>query len=502
MPEYLRALIVILTLAFCTCLFFKPAFISAVPIDDFNRRRKLWFFLTTLVFLSHSFWLCIVASGIALHVFTKNDRNKVAAYFFLLFAIPPIGALIPGFGIVNVLFSIDYLRLLTLVLLLPVLLHRSRIPDNLPLPSSAADLCVLGYIGLYTVLIGLGTSISDLARNVFNMFVDIFLPYYAASRVLSTPERFRDAIGSFVIAAALMAPVALFEMTRAWMLYAPLGSVLGVPWAFFSYMVRAGGLRAASSAGHPLVLAYAMVVALGFLFYIQHFIEKKLLRNLLWVLLLFGLIAPISRGPWMGGVVVLLLFLVTGQYSSKQVIGWLVALVGVTVSIGMSPYGDKVTALLPFVGHVDEFNVSYRQQLIENSITLLKSSPLFGVPNAMATSEMQSMRQGEGIIDIVNTYVAIGLGSGVTGLSLFLGVFLSVGVGIFKAIRQTRRAHPELHLLGRVLFAILCSVLFMIATLSSIMTVPIIYWMLAGMGVAYLALVRRTLADPASSKIA
>lgn len=494
MPEYLKALLVILTLAFCTCSFFKPAFTSVVTIDDFNRRRKLWFFLTTCLFLSHNFWLYIVVSGIALFLFTKKDDNKVAVYFFLLFAIPPISALIPGFGVVNVLFTIDYPRLLTLVLLLPVLIHRSDNPRQLSFPSSTADVCILGYIGLYTVLIGLGTSMTDLARNVFNMLVDIFLPFYAASRILCSTERFRDAIGSFLVAAAIMAPMAVFEMARSWLLYASLKYVIGVPWPFFGYLLRDGGLRAAASAGHPLVLAYIMVVALGFYFYIRHSIKKKGQRNLLGLVLLAGLIAPLSRGPWLGGLVLLLAFLITGKYTFKQVMGWITSLATILLLIGASPYGEKIAALLPFVGHVDESNISYRQQLAENSITLLKSSPFFGVPNALGTSEMQSMKQGEGIVDIVNTYVAIGLGSGVIGLSLFLGVFLSVCIGLLKAIKQTRQSNEELNLLGRVLFAVLCSVLFMIATLSSIMTVPIIYWMLAGMGVAYLDLVRRTLA--------
>lgn len=494
MPEYLKALTVILFLALAVFIFTKDSFTEVIPTADFTRRRNLWLFLTVLLFLSHSFWLYIVIGGIATLISTQKDGNKIAAYFFLLFAIPPVSQAVPGLGIVNVLFSIDYLRLLTMVLLVPVLFYKS--PDGLHhrFPGSMSDKCLVAYLVLLTCLVGLVTSPTDLARNIFNLFVDIFVPYYVASRTLFNAVRFRDALGSFVIAATIMAPIAIFELIRSWALYTSLATVLPVKWAFFSYLLRDGGLRADASTGQPIVLGYVMVVAIGFFFYIRKHIPGKLRQYGLFAVLLGGLIAPLSRGPWVGCAALFAVFLITGKYSSKQIFAMAAACVAAIGAISVTPFGAKIVTYLPFFGSVDDSTITYRQLLIQNCISLIKGNPFFGVPNALGTSELQAMRQGEGIIDIVNTYVSIALSSGLVGLSLFIGVFLFVGIGIVKALWQIRESHPDLHLLGRVLLSVLCAILVMIGTVSSIMTVPLIYWMVAGMGVAYLNVVRQALA--------
>lgn len=494
MPEYLKALTVILGITISMFVVFRPVFINCIPTADFNRRRSLWLFLTICLFLSHSFWIYIIVCGFAIPILSLTERNKVAAFFFLLFAIPPVSEAIPGFGIVKFLFAIDYIRLLTLVLFLPMLFDKSTSVGSVSFPQTWADKCLLAYLFLIIVLLGAVTSTTDLARNIFNVFMDIFLPYYAASRTLKSTTRFRDALSSFVVAAAIMAPVGLFETMRSWALYTSLAGVLDIKSGFFGYLLRDGGLRATASAGHAIVLGYVFVIASGFCLYIRHFTPSKRLANLLFLLLLAGLIAPLSRGPWLGAFALFGGFVITGKYSYKQITLFVISTLCLTGAVSISPYANKVVSMIPFVGHVDDFNVSYRQLLLENCITLLKSYPFFGVPNVLGTSEMQAMKQGQGIIDIVNTYVGVALGSGLIGLSLFLGVFLSVGIGIVKSLRLTRVLHPELHLLGRVILAVLGSILLMIGTVSSIFTVPTIYWMVAGMGVAYLDLVRRTLA--------
>ena len=99
---------------------------------------------------------------------------------------------------------------------------------------------------------------------------------------------------------------------------------------------------------------------------------------------------------------------------------------------------------------------------------------------------MQELKQGSaGFIDLVNTYVAVALSSGLVGLSLFAGFFIAVGTGIFRSFLQARDPEGELRLLGRALFATLAAILIMIFTVSSITFIPVVYWAVAGLGVAY-----------------
>ena len=58
-------------------------------------------------------------------------------------------------------------------------------------------------------------------------------------------------------------------------------------------------------------------------------------------------------------------------------------------------------------------------------------------------------------------------------------------------MRRIRKIDSELHLLGRSLFAALVGFFFAINTVSNITVIPIIYWILCGLGVGYVFLVKQ-----------
>src|SRR5262249_4328955 len=120
MPEHLRALFVILVLAAVVFAFAKaPACALASTSVDFERRRNLWFGITLAAFLSHNFWIYIAAATALLLLTGARERNKLAMFFFVLFAVPPLSREISGLGGIRYFFEIDYVRLLALTVLLP-----------------------------------------------------------------------------------------------------------------------------------------------------------------------------------------------------------------------------------------------------------------------------------------------------------------------------------------------------------------------------------------------
>jgi O-antigen ligase len=142
----------------------------------------------------------------------------------------------------------------------------------------------------------------------------------------------------------------------------------------------------------------------------------------------------------------------------------------------MQPFID----ILPFIGQVDADNVTYRQRLLEISMSLIAQSPWLGVPGYM--NYMEELRQGQGIIDIVNSYVGIALNTGVIGLGLFCGVFVTM---LWPLWRLRRRAEetPEGARIAVTLMATTLALLFVIVTTSSIVVIPHLLHMLAGLGV-------------------
>lgn len=406
-------------------------------------------------------------------------------YFFVLLAIPAIPNEIPGLGIFKHLFDIDYLRLLALAVLFPAYLQLRKHPDSLPFGRSLPDKFIAGYILL---LFGLFVSVSTLTNSIrhglFYSFIDIFLPYYVGSRALKRFEDFRDALTAFVIAALIAGLIGFFEFSRHWLLYAPLESALGVKWGYMNYLGRGDSLRALSSTGHPIALGYVMTIALGFSLFLGVFIGKKQ-RGLGIAALLAGLIAPLSRGPWTGSVAMFLTFLVTGPQPVRRL--FQLSLLGIVVLpiLLATPMGDKIIALLPFVGTVDEFNVTYRERLLAIGTELILQNPLFGAYGYFMSAEMQELKQGNGMIDLVNSYLAVGLGSGLTGLFLFCGAFLSVVTGIALKMKKQNSKTTEYYLLGRALLGAIAGIMVIIFTVSSITVIPVIYWTVLGIGAAY-----------------
>ena len=97
---------IVTTLAFWLA---RPVFANFMTEQDFVRRRNLWLSLTVCAFLIPSFWLYMGVAAVLIWRAGKVDPNPSALYLFLLLVVPPFSVAIPGFGLVNLLFSLDRL---------------------------------------------------------------------------------------------------------------------------------------------------------------------------------------------------------------------------------------------------------------------------------------------------------------------------------------------------------------------------------------------------------
>jgi O-antigen ligase len=487
MPDHLKALVVILVLASAVFAFAKaPACGSASTSTDFERRRNLWYGITLVAFLAHNFWIYTVAAAVLLLFALPREPNRLAMFFFLLFAVPAIPGQVTGLGLIQHFFTIDYIRLLILAVLVPAFLSIRSQPDVEPFGRTLPDKLIAAFGVLVFFLQLTRAGFTDALRiGVFYSVIDIFLPYYVASRCLKNLQGFRDALMAFVIAALVLAAISVFEFVKSWLLYRSLEDALGMQWELAIYLPRGGFLRAQASTGQPIVLGYVMVVAIGFLLFLRKSIPNPMAWGLGMLLLTAGLVAALSRGPWLGAATMLLVFVATSPSPGLRFAK--IGLLGAVVLpvLFASPAGKKIIDYLPFVGTVDEGGFTYREQLFEISIEVIKQNPLFGAPDVMLLPVMQQLKQGQGIIDIVNTYLGVALEAGLVGLSLFAGFFIAVAVGIHRSMRGLPDRNDELYLLGQVLFSTLLGILVIISASSGISVIPVIYCCVAGLGVAY-----------------
>ncbi|MDE3011239.1 MAG: O-antigen ligase family protein, partial [Pseudomonadota bacterium] len=146
--------------------------------------------------------------------------------------------------------------------------------------------------------------------------------------------------------------------------------------------------------------------------------------------------------------------------------------------------GERIIDLLPWIGQADTGSTAYRKELLDAILPLLIANPIMGVPDYDSRPELQFLRQGEGLIDLVNSYIGVAVGSGLIGLALFVTVH---GVALFGLWRLLRRLDGDARELVRVLFGVYATVLAAIATTSSISIIPPLTWAFAGASSALIA---------------
>jgi O-antigen ligase len=247
-----------------------------------------------------------------------------------------------------------------------------------------------------------------------------------------------------------------------------------------------------ASAGHPLALGYLLAVALGFWLYLRKYVESRVTRAAIGVFWIASLLAPYSRGPWIVAAVIPTVAACFSPKPFSRVVRLMAFGLAGLLLIVASPAGDRITSVLPFFGGtVDTFNIDYRQRLLQRSFEIIRASPFFGDPRALL--KMHDLRQGQGIIDIVNTYIEVLLNSGVVGLFLLLAFAF---VGIRRAWLSRARVAPhdsDLGLLGGAILSCTAGTLVMMADGSFGTALEYMYFALIGLLSAYAVVARRSL---------
>lgn len=488
MSEHLRALVVILLIAGAVMVTTRPILTVWMTAGDFKRRRNAWLGVTLLAFLAHNFWVFAAGSSWVLWTTYRAERNVPALFWLLLFVVPPVDAPIPGFGLINFFFDLSFQRLLALLVLLPAAVQLWRSKEAQRLGSNWPDRFLIAYLALSAVLALRNASATQGMREAFYLVLEVLLPYYVFSRGLTQFTRIKEAMAALVWATVLLAALGLFEFARSWLLYKALPSAWGIDFAA-GYLSRDGLLRASATTGQAIVLGYSVAVGLGFYLALSKEVTNAAMRVAGWATIVGGLLAPLSRGPWVGAVVMAMGYVFTGPKGLQRVLTLTVAGLAALPLLSLFPLGKRLVAMLPFLGDVETENITYRERLFENALILVERNFWLGSHDYRERLADMGMVQGQGIVDVVNTYVRVALEHGVVGLVLFSLFFAAAILQLRGATnrwkRHTRNADDDLQRLGRALLASLIGLLAMIATVSSISFIPWIYWTVAGVAVAY-----------------
>lgn len=493
MSTRVKELIVILAIALVIFRIARPIVLRFSSQSDFSRRRNVWCALTITAFLSVNFWWYSVVAIPLLLWAGRRDENPAALYLLLLQVIPTVPIDIPVAGIQH-LFPLDNYRLLSLCVLIPAAWRLRRRKPGAPVRGfDTMDILLLAYGALQIAFFTrpdlpdnsfLQDSATNMLRRAFLYFLDVYVLYYVVSRSCNERRTIVDAMAAFCTACAVMSGLAIFEAAKRWLLYSDIGAVWTGDPTFGFYLLRGDTIRAQASAGHPLALGYLLAIAFGFWLYLSSHMSASRSRLIVSLLYLTGLIAAYSRGPWIGAATVFFVFIALRPRRLSYFLKSAAVASVVAVAVGMTPVGNRILRVLPFMGgSIDTGSIDYRERLLERSWQLIQENIFFG--DQFVLSKMADLRQGQGIIDLVNTYVEVTLQKGLVGLSLFVGFILIALIRAYRPTRALITTDPDLALLGASLVACILGTLLMIENCSFIYGYEKMFYVLAGLATGY-----------------
>jgi hypothetical protein len=499
----IKRLIVVLTIAAIVFHLAKPIALRFMSGEDFSRRRLVWFVLTAVSFVSPSFWLYALVAVPMFVWANRKDSNPIALYLLMLHVIPPVGFIIPILGN-NGLFPLDNYRLLAFCVLLPATMrYRKNREEAGGGRLGAMDILLLAFGALQVALyippdlqVVIPDSPTNVLRRAVLFLLDTYLVYFTVSRTCQSRSKMVDAAATFCLACAVMASIAMFENMRHWLLYLEVMSNWGIQLNATRWLTRGSELRAQASAGHSLALGYLLAVGFGFWLYLKSHVQSRIRRIGVTLLLWGGLFAAFSRGPWLGAVTAYFTFFAAGSRAASRLVKGTLLALGVALLIMVSPIGDRILDVLPVMGNAADANIIYRQRLAERGWEIVLAHPFFG--DQFPYPEMEDLRQGEGIIDIVNTYLGVALNYGFIGLFCFLSFILLAMATVHARTRVLAHSDPDLALFGTSLIACIVATLVMIGSSSFILGCEKMFYVLAGLATAYARLTESLPHQPAA----
>jgi hypothetical protein len=482
MIAHYKALVVVLVLgsfaAFIGRRVLSPSYIAA---DDFRFRTMISGMLIVLAFLMPNVWLLAGFVALILMFAARREPNAIALYILLLMVVPPFSSTIPFPG-AEQLFRLSNSRLVTLAFAVPVAwsIYRQRRPARNGLPKLVDWLVGLFIVYRLVMALPIYNSATSFLRDIFLSVIDIWIPYYVASRAIQDRRQLKDVFGTMLAFGAFVGLLAIFETAKRWQLFSMVESHMHLPQIALGYMSRGigGPLRAVVSGGHPIALGVFLMLLVPLYLSIYGGLSKGYQRVALLLMICGGLVASFSRGPWLATILASLVYLMLAVRISKAIFQF--ALIGGAAFcvLLVTPLGDLILPYLPFLGAGTQSALAdYRVQLFHVSMEVFQEHPVFGDPLYLKNPKMEVMRQGEGIIDMVNSYLDIALGYGLIGLVIFIS---PVSAALVHVTRNMSSLPPESLRQNAALCASIAGLMFSIVTVSQIYAIPYWIWILTG----------------------
>ena len=483
--KQVNAIIVVFILSVPALWLGRVAFSSTIGKKEATLYASCWLLVSLSSLAIGDFWAYLGFLSLCILIFSKKTSLSGLKLFMLLVcAVPFFEKDIPGIGPLERLFSLNHYKVLALLILLP-LAWTSR-PESNATFRKYIDVMVTTLFLLTAILVMRVTTPTDTIRLGLDLLLVMYLPYIAMSRAVASVRDIREIMVAYTLPFLAISLIGVFEYWKGWHVYDTPHTLWAIEWSDYGYLFRFDHLRAyVSVSGGPIVFAYCILIAMGFLLAFWRRSMPVIYALVLYAILIFGLLSSQSRGPMIGVFVMVLVFFFSSRKHLKMGLQFMILGLVALPLLFLSPLGQKILSKVSPGASEESANIDYRAQLLDTSMIVIGRNPIFGSADFVDQLAALGMVQGDGIVDVVNTYLQVALSTGLVGLTLFIGIFLLILVRLFRILQMLPPDEDELEQIGRALLATLVGLLITIFTVSSMGQIPMLYWALAGLAVSY-----------------
>lgn len=408
--------------------------------------------------LTHQVLLCYLVFAGLCYTQTKfaDSSTKIAYFFGMAFTMSYFGgfAIRPGIE----LGALSHPRILVLFVLLPMLFTMR--PDPKIARLNNVDKAVIFFFIWVGLLYFRAPTFTGTMRAITWMILDFIVPYIAIRKYMNN---YAIVLASLSFALLSQAAVGTAEAILRWHIHSDIEILAGFGEPVMAqYKFRGPFLRVQASFMNPLIFALFanMAFLCSFIYVMKIGINppKTYTKYIAWLGLGISTVGTLSSGSRAGIAGSILIVIIS------LALLWAIKRKRDPKKLLLMGAAAGIMCLVLFGQDFLKKNFEYRMRLLDVGSEVVMSNPIFGSTHYIEDPRMQTLHLGEGIIDIVNTYLEFALSYGLPALFLFV---YAIGAGLSRLYDSLRKSEGERLAFGIFAFCSLFILAFNLITTSA-----------------------------------
>lgn len=361
-------------------------------------------------------WVALFGVGMVTTAYARRRIYAAGLAIFLIITMPGIGITLMAGGVQ--LINVSIATAVIISLLFSSMAWKGRFKSARYTNNYSA----YAIVAVLTFITARDTTLTNVMRVALENIVSYIVPYFLVRNSLRDGASVRAMTMFVVVAGLAVSAVAIFESFMVWPIYQAYGQSFGTL-INAGVKMRGGMLRAAGPSMNPPLSAAVLALCFVTAFASADLFKSKGGHRLVLLVIALGLFSMQSRVGWLGAIAGSIGVLISKRGVRAFAIYVPIIILAFGGVYGLAQVNERFANLAGFSADA-KGSSEYRDQMSERGIEIVKQHPLIGQSVEVVSSQMQDLKQGEGIIDFVNGYLSVALFSGLIGLAVFASALI------------------------------------------------------------------------------